>query len=402
MDFSYQKIIIVPVVIGVLLNLSEGNGIRKRPLFILSAVTLVFITWLSSLISIRPASSALYFDVLWKSVLIMVILYHLADSPKKAIILLGAMTAGALYNSFRLHEDYLAIGWCRWIRDSWGYKGDSNVICLFESPCIAISIVLFFFSRSILIKAFAGVSAFLLVHQVFILESRGAMLGLVGMGLMLFVMIPKSPKILFLFSILVSAVAFVAGPPVVREFSSIFAKQEDRDLSADSRFRVWSASLRIALDNPLLGVGPYAGQFAIPNYEPLYSGMDAKHPHNIFFELVSGCGFIALAAYLALGALPFFEALQLRRRYRGIRAPDLQMVMLLPIIGIPGIAITGFFCGSGMLESVYYFIGISVGALNACEREIDNRITAGTLTDTVPEETLDFEIEEETPELAGA
>jgi hypothetical protein len=146
-DFSYQKIIIGSIVIGVMLNLSEGNGLRRYRVLAWGAIALVFIAWLSSLGSIQPSSSALYFDVLWKSLLIMVILFHLTDTPKKAILLLGAMTAGAFYNSFRMHEDYISIGWCRWVRDSWGYKGDSNVICLFEMPCIATGVAFFFFTR---------------------------------------------------------------------------------------------------------------------------------------------------------------------------------------------------------------------------------------------------------------
>ncbi len=400
-DFSYQKIIIGSIVIGVMLNLSEGNGLRRYRVLAWGAIALVFIAWLSSLGSIQPSSSALYFDVLWKSLLIMVILFHLTDTPKKAILLLGAMTAGAFYNSFRMHEDYISIGWCRWVRDSWGYKGDSNVICLFEMPCIATGVALFFASRNTYAKILGGLSAFLLVHQIFILESRGAMLGLVSMGMVLFAMIPKTPKVLFLVFVLSAAVAFVAGPPVVREFSSIFANQEERDVSADSRFKLWSAATRIGLDNPLLGVGPYAGQFAIPKYEPLYGGMEAKHPHNIFFEILSGCGFIALAVYLTLGLLPVLVALRMRRRYSGLRDPDLQLLTLIPIIGIPGIAITGFFCGSGMIESVYYFIGISLGGLVSYERELEERLNQDSVPDSSQEDLFESEFEEEVAELTG-
>jgi O-antigen ligase len=398
-DFSYQKIIIGSIVIGVMLNLSEGNGLLKHRLFTLSAGTLVFIAWLSSFGSIQSTSSSVYFDVLWKSVLIMVILFHLTDSPKKVTLVFGAMTAGAFYNSFRLHDDYFAVGWCRWIRDSWGYKGDSNVICLFEMPCIAAGIAVFFASRNTYARVLAGISVFLLVHQVFILESRGAMLGLVALGLMLFTMIPKTPKVLLLVFVLSSAVAFVAGPPVVKEFSSIFLSQEERDASAESRFKLWSASLKIALDNPLLGVGPNAGQFAIPGYEPIYSGLAAKHPHNVFFEIASGCGFIALAAFLTLGAVPVLLALRIRRKYRGIRDPDLQLLTLIPIVGMPAIAVTGFFCGGGMVESMYYFSGISLGGLVAYERHLEQMIDEEALSEDSEGEVVDFDVDQEDPEL---
>ena len=400
-NFTYQKSIIISIGIGVLLNLSEGNGLLKHRAFVLCAGTLVFITWLSSFFTIQPAMSALYFDVLWKSVLIMILVFHLTDSPRKAVMVLGAMSIGAFYNSLRMHEYYLAIGWCRWVSESWGYKGDSNVICLFEMPCIVAGVALFFASRSTYVRVLAGISAFLLIHQIFILESRGAMLGLVSMGLVLFVMIPKTPRFLSLVFVLITAIAFIAGPPVVKEFSSIFASKEQRDSSADSRFILWSASVRIGMDHPWLGVGPYAGQFAIPKYEPLYEGIEAKHPHNIFFEVLTGCGFIALAVYLTLGMLPLLMALRMRRRYPIARDPDLQFLTLIPIIGAPAIAVTGMFCGSGMMESVYYFIGVSLGSLVSYERVLEERLNQEPLPDSSQEDQFDFEDEEEVPELTG-
>ena len=401
LDFSYQKKIIICITIGVFFNLSDGNGFWRKPLLALSGGALVFITWLSSFISNNPQMSELYFDVLWKSVLIMMFLFHLTDSLKKFVFVFGAMTLGCFYNAYRMHDDYVSIGWCRWVRDSWGYKGDSNVICLFEMPCLAFSLCLFFFTKSIYLRVFALLSTFILVHQSFILESRGAMLGIAVMALIVFGSIRKTPKVFFLTFCLSVAVIFVAGPPVLNEFSSIFAEKEVRDVSAESRFMLWSAALRIAIDHPLLGVGPYGGQFVIPQYEPMYKDLFAKHPHNIFLEVASGCGLIALTAFCTICMMPVFAAMRLRKKFRRVREPDLEFLTLVPLVGVPGIALTGFFCGSGMMESIYYFVGISMGGLASYERWLDNRLAEDATLETSDPQPLDYVFDEEETALSG-
>jgi hypothetical protein len=90
----------------------------------------------------------------------------------------------------------------------------------------------------------------------------------------------------------------------------------------------------------------------------------------------------------------------MRRRYSGLRDPDLQLLSIIPIIGIPGIAITGFFCGSGMIESVYYFIGISMGGLVSYERELKERLSQDSTPDSDQEDLFESEFEEEVAELS--
>jgi len=366
--FSYQKTLIVCILIGALLNISNGNGFSRNLFFLFSSGVFILLTWISMIGSIRPLLSIPYFDVLWKSVLIMLVLFHTLDTPKKAMIASIAMVAGSFYNAFRLNDDYIAVGWCRWVRDNWGYKGDSNVICLFEMPCIAISVALLVSAKSKYLKIFSALSLIVHVHAVFILESRGAMLGLVIMAIIAFGFIPKSPKTLLITLLVVLAVAVIAGPPVVKEFTSIFAAKEQRDASADSRFKLWKAAFLIASDYPILGVGPYAGQYLIPKYDIDYANLELKHPHNIFLEIASGCGFPSLFLYLCLFTMPMVMAWNLRRQFYNPNDQFLQFVTIAPLIGFPAMAMTGLFCGSGMMESVYYYVGICLGGIVSYRR----------------------------------
>jgi O-antigen ligase len=399
--FSYQKTLILCILLGVLFHLSNGNGFRRNLFFLFSSGVFVLIAWISMTGSIQPFLSVPYFDVVWKSVLIMLVLFHTLDTPKKAMIVSVSMVAGSFYNAFRLNDDYLAVGWCRWVRDNWGFKGDSNVICLFEMPCIAISAALLISAKSKYLKIFSALSLLVHVHMVFILESRGAMLGLVTMAIIGFVFIPKSPKTLLVTLLVVLSVAVVAGPPVVKEFSSIFAAKEQRDVSADSRFKLWRAAFLIASDYPFLGVGPYAGQYLIPKYERDYAYLELKHPHNIFLEIASGCGFPALFFYLCLFIMPMVMSWKLRRQYYNPNDQFLQFITIAPLIGFPAMAITGFFCGSGMMESVYYYIGICLGGLVSYRRLKIQADQDNEEEDPIMEWVEDFDEGIESPEFAN-
>ncbi len=368
---QYQKPLVICILIGTALSLSNGNGIFGNRSLVLSSIVILLTSWISLTMSSYTWATTLYFDILWKSILIMIASFHLVDSPKKAIAIGIAITAGTFYNALRLNLDYLEVGWCRWIRDSWGYKGDSNVICLFVMPAIAFSAVLLFTMRSRLLQLASVASLMVHVHMVFILESRGAMLGLGLLFFIAFLMIPKSPAMIGSVVIVGLGVAWIAGPPVIREFSSIFVDAEERDASAESRFMLWKAAFRIGMDNPIFGVGPYSGQFLIPQYEPAFAGQAAKHPHNIFMEIFSGIGAFGLTAYVALILSPVLMAFRLRRQYDLRSDPMLQTLTIWPSAGIPAMALTGMFCGSGMMESMYYFVGISLGSLVAYKKYLD-------------------------------
>jgi O-antigen ligase len=399
---SYQQPMMVCIIIGVLVNLSQGNGFQRNLILLVSSLSLVLIMWISSLYSIRPAVSEFYFDVLWKSVVIMLLMVHVVDSPQKAIYITAAAALGSSYNAFRLNEDYLMLGWCRWINTSWGFKGDSNVICLFVMPIIASSTVYFLTSKQTFPKLLALLCMFVHVHMVFILESRGGMLGLVALFVTAFYFIPKSPKVIGLSFLVVSIIAVFAGPPVIKEFQTIFAAQEERDASAESRFTLWRAAFLITCDYPLLGVGPYAGQYMIPQYASVFQGLPVKHPHNMFGEVATGSGVLGLACYLVTLTTPMIVAYRLRRKYNDPKDSGLQFLTLTPIVSIPALAVTGMFCGSGMMESMYYFTGISLGGMVSYQRMREDAQQANEECELTPEEHEEYDEVCDLPELAQA
>ena len=278
------------------------------------------------------------------------------------------VTIASGYNAFRINEDYFITGFARYVNNSWGLKGDNNVYTLFTMLPVTSAMILSLTSKAIYQRIFAGALAVLHLHQLMLLESRGGMLGVMLSAIILLVLIPKT------FYVNVSIVGFgiivavLAGPPVAKEFESIFAAAEERDASAESRFIVWKAALEVTRDFPLLGAGPNAGQFLIPFYASEYAHVPAKHPHNVFLEIMSGCGIPAFACFALFLAVPYFRILKFRKMHANLDS-DANAITYSALITLPGFCLSGMFAGGGLIESLYYSAAIWAGGLLAMESQ---------------------------------
>lgn len=356
LDFGYQKYIAIATICGVLLTGMRGTPFTGQlKTCVICLCLFLGWAWLSSLQSVNAGLSAVYMDVIWKSVLMAILGARLIDEPKKAIYLFWAILIGSGYNAFRINEDYFITGVTRWVNDNWGLKGDSNIYSLFTFPAIVFAMNFTLIYKNWWLRIGAGLLTVLFLHQQFLMESRGAMLGIAVSTVVALWFAPKSPYFWMLVALGTIATLGLAGPPVVKEFGSIFASKENRDSSAESRVTLWKATLRLSSDYPLFGVGPGATQTMIPKYEPEYAHLENKHPHNFFFEILSGCGAPALACILAIIALPFFRALRILRSAVELD-PDRRAVCSILVSAVPGFCVTGMFAGGAMLESFYILI----------------------------------------------
>jgi O-antigen ligase len=154
--------------------------------------------------------------------------------------------------------------------------------------------------------------------------------------------------------------AALAGPPVVKEFMSSFKKEgEQRDSSAESRFVLWKAGYQITMDNPLLGVGPWGGQFLVPRYMAGGRGRDgvgggAKGLHNLYFEIGAGCGIPAAICYFSYFAIAGWACFRLLWRQKREPIPDWLGCLCLAVFpGLIGYFISSMFSAGALLESSY-------------------------------------------------
>jgi putative inorganic carbon (HCO3(-)) transporter len=190
----------------------------------------------------------------------------------------------------------------------------------------------------------------LMLHTVLLTFSRGAMVGLIAVGVTLFVMMPKRPK--YIFAMLVAVVIAVrfTGPQLADRYASAFASGEDRDSSSQSRVDLWRDCLLVIEAQPIFGVGPanwslVAADFGWP---------EGKSAHSVWMETAAEVG-IPGALFLLL----FFGCAGARlwpiARTRLTETNRYEVVLATGVIlSIVGFCVSGQFVSVPGLEVPYY------------------------------------------------
>lgn len=143
--------------------------------------------------------------------------------------------------------------------------------------------------------------------------SRGGFLGLIAVGA--YILKTKMPglpkkKLVFIGAIFGVFFLFIAGQDFMTRMSSIFEDVSDRR-AGSGRILVWQRSLVLALDHPLLGVGPGCFSSAYGRYleEGKFRGALAPQPgewaayrwpvaHSAYLTVLPELGFIGFIVYL--------------------------------------------------------------------------------------------------------
>jgi len=368
-DFQYQKYIAASTLIGFLIAGMPGNRF-VGPAWRATAAIGVFlgIAYISSLSTIAPSATAFYMDVLWKCVFMAVMTIRLIDTPQKVTALLWVLVLAQGYNAYQINLQYFQDGFSAYATRGFGAKGDNNLYSALTIPIATCSFALAVYSTRKWVKMLAAGIGFLQLHQMMLLESRGSMLGTLLAAAVFLWFMPKTRGTVSAAVASALLTAVLAGPPVVREFMSSFVQDEQLDSSAAGRFSLWEAGYGITKDYPLLGVGPFAGQYLIPTYYP--GGMDAelKGVHNLAFEISTGCGVFALLAYLYFYAVPVATSFKLlRQRELPIW---LKTVSLSTLSGIVGYWAASMFSSGALLESPYACAAVGIAGAAVWQRQL--------------------------------
>lgn len=147
-------------------------------------------------------------------------------------------------------------------------------------------------------------------------HSRG---GFLAMATTLGVMTWRSRNRVIGFALaFVAAILFLLFAPagVKERLSSI--KNYEQDSSAQARFRTWALATRMALSNPLTGVGFRNFRRAYPDYDPdpmiVRGTMGSFVAHNSYLQLAAESGLPALFTYLGVVAASFWLLRRVRRQ----------------------------------------------------------------------------------------
>ncbi len=107
--------------------------------------------------------------------------------------------------------------------------------------------------------------------------------------------------------------------------------QGHKDTSIGLRLHMWDKSIKVFLDNPLIGVGTGGFQKAvINNYDPTFISVGIDQPHNSFFYMATSFGILGIISILWL----FFVFLKKGWKYRkGFTGYSTLIFGLLLLIG---------------------------------------------------------------------
>jgi O-antigen ligase len=384
-DFQYQKYIAIATLLGLLINGLRGNRWPLNAKIAGVGLTgFIGLAFLSAQFSIWPDASVFYLDILWKIVLLAVVSVHVLDSARPLQILAWVATLAQGYNAYQINLDYFQRGYCLYAMQSWGDNGDNNLYSILTVPLIGLSAGLMLCSRPLWQKLLAGAIFTLQMHQIMLMESRGCMLGCLAMAPLLLWLMPKT---VVNWSAVVTAFVLggaLAGPPVVKEFTSSFKQEGERDSSAESRFQLWKAGAAITGDYPLLGVGPYAGQRLVPQYGGFPS--DRKALHNLVFEISTGCGIPAVMLYLSFFATAWWASWQGLHSGASRRPPEWACAIYIAAAGgLPGYFVASMFSSGALLESSYMVAAMALATtcvlardqLDSLSPEFSDEITIG-------------------------
>jgi len=189
----------------------------------------------------------------------------------------------------------------------YSFLGNPNLLAGYLLPVIPLSVVTVGLWRSLGMRVLAGLVAITALICVLQTYSRGALLGLAGMGISLILLLifwwgrrlPQWAFPAFLGSTTVAVFGGIMVIPTIRaRVFSIFLGSGDS--SNAFRLNVWRAVLQMIKSRPILGIGP--GNRAFNQVYPLYQRADysALGTYSVPLEITVETGIVGLAVYLWL------------------------------------------------------------------------------------------------------
>ena len=180
----------------------------------------------------------------------------------------------------------------------------------------ALPLMLWLFGSSWFQRAMVTAMVAITSAGVLLAFSRGALVGLAAALVLHVVTQPRHLKI-----VLAGALIAVLGALVFiradrqRYETSVTVKQRVTQENVDTRFILWRSAATLAVDHPLLGVGP--GNFSTYFYESTdspYGVENLRVVHDAYLDVAVELGFLGLALFVGFLAMAFWRVTAMVRQ----------------------------------------------------------------------------------------
>jgi len=280
----------------------------------------------------------------------------------RAFILSGALVGiVAIYNKINgiglVEDTRVTIG-----RTIGSILGDPNDLALVLLYPIAFAIATFLEkSISKLERLFSLTTIFILLYAIIATQSRGGLLGLVAVASIFAYNRIRSKTLLVISGVVCLTVLFIfAG---INDRASGGAAEQGIDVSAMGRLYAWEAAWKMALDNPILGVGISNFYYNYFFYSPHWDG--SNHAvHSTWFGVLAETGFIGLGVFTTLIVSTLMLSLKMLKMTDQIRHKSgIRISLNAAPAGIVGFIVSGTFLTQGFTWPIYLQVALVI-ALN--------------------------------------
>ncbi len=258
---------------------------------------------------------------------------------------------GAIF-SIRTGGEYIVFG------PPTSFIADNNALALAELMVLPLLASLAQVEQNRWIKRGLYLSAGLSVLAVIFSYSRGALVGLTGLGIAT-ILLSRNRVRYALFAALFVLILLPLAPKKWHERMSTIQTYEE-DSSALGRINAWRFAYNLATDRPLVGGGFNTFRDALfPRYAPdPYRVADS---HSIYFEVLGEHGFVAAGLFLCLlfGSIIGLGALRVQVGGH----PDLSWAATYATmlqLSLIAFAIGGAFLGLAYFDLFYYLLAAAV------------------------------------------
>jgi probable O-glycosylation ligase (exosortase A-associated) len=265
------------------------------------------------------------------------------------------------------------------------FLGDGNDFSLSLCLLFPFVVALALSTKKFWVRLFAWACGLLLLLAIIGTQSRGASLG-VG-AVLIFLWVHSSRKVLGVVAVgLVGVVVMIYAPPAYfARMNTIGNYQEDG--SAQGRIEAWKASLHMAADHPLMGVG--AGHFPVAfgtKYRtPGAANMPWLTAHSSYMLVLGELGIPGIVCLLALIIGNVRMNLRLRRAVmvRAGPTPDeaaqkAATLLLMASAAAVGLGVAGAFLSAAYYPHFYVLTGLLVSVRSLVTEQTGVRVDVAT------------------------
>lgn len=354
---DYSLTVMIATLIGWLMHGTGDWRLGKAWPILLSLSAYLF--W-----SAVSAQSAAVDYVAWKFVndtakivLPIIVGLTLVDSVEKLRQMAWVYCCAYGYLAFEFNLNYLNgfYGGDREVK----HGMDNNSVCIGIVVVVGLSMFVILTARKAWQKLMFFFFMACLIHTILFSNSRGGMVALIATGMVAFLLIPKQPKHFFWLIVGAALAIRLAGPPVQQRFMTIFAEEEERDASAQSRIELWRGMWDAAKNHPIVGVGPDHW----PLIAHLYGRPAGQEGHSLWLQVLAELGFPGLFFLLTFYGLTIIMLFWLIVDKRDQLPPDMLHLARGVIAALIGFAVSAQFVSLEGLEIPYYVTLLGAGIL---------------------------------------